>query len=67
LRLGVSLPSTGSKPHPEWLAMAAREAEAQGFHSVWVPDHVLRVFGPILDPLTVLSCVAGVNQRVGLR
>jgi alkanesulfonate monooxygenase SsuD/methylene tetrahydromethanopterin reductase-like flavin-dependent oxidoreductase (luciferase family) len=27
---------------------------------------VLRVFGPILDPLTVLSFVAGVTERVGL-
>jgi probable F420-dependent oxidoreductase len=66
LRLGVTLPSIGSKPDPERLVMAAREAEVQGFHSVWVPDHVLRVFGPILDPLTVLSFVAGVTQRVRL-
>ena len=56
----------GSKPDPERLAMVAREAETQGFHSVWVPDHVLKVFGPILDPLTVLSFVAGVTERVGL-
>jgi hypothetical protein len=34
LRLGVSLPSMGSKPDPERLAMVAREAETQGFHSV---------------------------------
>jgi probable F420-dependent oxidoreductase len=66
LRLGVSLPSMGSTPDPERLAMVVREAETQGFHSVWVPDHVLRVFGPILDPLTVLSFVAGATQRVGL-
>jgi probable F420-dependent oxidoreductase len=66
LRLGVSLPSMGSNPDPERLAMVAREAETQGFHSVWVPDHVLRVFGPILDPLTVVSFVAGVTERVGL-
>ena len=56
----------GSKPDPERLAMVAREAETQGFHSVWVPDHVLKVFGPILDPLTVLTFVAGVTERVGL-
>jgi len=66
LRLGVSLPSMGSNPDPERLAMVAREAETLGFHSVWVPDHVLRVFGPILDPLSVLSFVAGVSERVGL-
>jgi probable F420-dependent oxidoreductase len=66
LRLGVSLPSMGSKPDPERLVMVAREAETQGFHSVWVPDHVLRVFGAILDPLTVLTFVAGATERVGL-
>lgn len=56
----------GSNPNPRRLALVAQEAEAQGFHSVWVPDHVLRVFGPILDPLTVLSFVAGATQRIGL-
>lgn len=66
MRLGVSLPSVGSNPDPERLAMVAREAEVQGFHSVWVPDHVLRVFGPILDPLTVLSFAAGATQRIVL-
>jgi probable F420-dependent oxidoreductase len=66
LKLGVSLPSMGSKPDPERLAMVAREAEIQGFHSVWVPDHMLRVFGAILDPLTVLAFVAGVTERVVL-
>jgi alkanesulfonate monooxygenase SsuD/methylene tetrahydromethanopterin reductase-like flavin-dependent oxidoreductase (luciferase family) len=55
-----------SKPDPERLAMVAREAETQGFHSVWVPDHVLRLFGPILDPLTVLTFVAGVTERIAL-
>ncbi|MBV9455764.1 MAG: LLM class flavin-dependent oxidoreductase [Rubrobacter sp.] len=66
MRLGVSLPSMGSNSDPERLTMVAREAEAQGFHSVWVLDHVLRVFGPILDPLTVLSFAAGATQRIGL-
>ena len=56
----------GSKPDPKRLAMVAREAETQGFHSVWVPDHVLRVLGPILDPLTVLTFVAGVTGRIAL-
>jgi len=55
-----------SNPHPERFIMVAQEAETQGFDSVWVPDHVLRVFGPILDPFTVLSFVAGATQHVGL-
>jgi alkanesulfonate monooxygenase SsuD/methylene tetrahydromethanopterin reductase-like flavin-dependent oxidoreductase (luciferase family) len=41
-----------SKPDPERLAMVAREAETRGFHSIWVPDHVLRVFGPMLRSTT---------------
>jgi len=56
----------GSKPDPKRLAMVARESETQGFDSVWVPDHVLRVLGPILDPLTVLTFVAGVTGRIAL-
>jgi probable F420-dependent oxidoreductase len=66
LRLGVSLPSMGSHPDPQRLASVAQEAERLAFDSVWVPDHVLRVFGPILDPLTVLSFVAGATRRIVL-
>jgi alkanesulfonate monooxygenase SsuD/methylene tetrahydromethanopterin reductase-like flavin-dependent oxidoreductase (luciferase family) len=66
LRFGASLPSMSSNRHPERLIMVGQEAETQGFDSVWVPDHVLRVFGLILDPVTVLSFVAGATQHVGL-
>jgi probable F420-dependent oxidoreductase len=65
-RLGVSLPSMGSNPDPQRLASVAQEAERLDFDSVWVPDHVLRVFAPILDPLTTLSFVAGATQSIGL-
>jgi alkanesulfonate monooxygenase SsuD/methylene tetrahydromethanopterin reductase-like flavin-dependent oxidoreductase (luciferase family) len=53
----------GSNPDPQRLASVAQEAERLDFDSVWVPDHVLRVFAPILDPLTTLSFVAGATQR----
>ena len=66
LRLGVSLPYMGSNPDPQRLASVAQEAERLDFDSVWVPDHVLRVFAPILDPLTPLSFVAGATQSIGL-
>jgi alkanesulfonate monooxygenase SsuD/methylene tetrahydromethanopterin reductase-like flavin-dependent oxidoreductase (luciferase family) len=56
----------GSNPDPQRLASVAQEAERLDFDSVWVPDHVLRVFAPILDPLTTLSFVAGATQSVGL-
>ena len=42
----------GSKPDPKRLAIVAREAGTQGIHSVWVPDHVLRVFGRMLRSTT---------------
>ena len=66
MRLGISLPSTSSNPEPQQLASVAREAERLAFDSLWVPDHVLRVFSPILDPLSVLSFATGVTHRIGL-
>jgi alkanesulfonate monooxygenase SsuD/methylene tetrahydromethanopterin reductase-like flavin-dependent oxidoreductase (luciferase family) len=56
----------GSNSDPQRLASVTQEAERLAFDSVWVPDHVLRVFGPILDPLTALSFVAGATQSIGL-
>lgn len=50
----------------EGLAELARAAEALGFGSIWVPDHALRVFGPVLDPLVALAFLAGVTERVRL-
>jgi probable F420-dependent oxidoreductase len=50
----------------EELAGLAREAEALGFGSIWLPDHVLRVFGPVLDPLVALAFLAGVTERARL-
>ena len=41
-------------------------AERAGLDSVWVPDHVLRVFGPVLDPLTALAFLAGSTSRIKL-
>jgi probable F420-dependent oxidoreductase len=56
----------GSHRDSQRLASVAQEAERLAFDSVWVPDHVLMVFGPILDPLTALSFVAGATQSIGL-
>lgn len=63
LRLGLFLPSARE---PEEIATVAREAERLGFDSIWVPDHVLRVFGPLLDPLALLGFLAGVTSRITL-
>ena len=40
----------GSYPDLQQLASVAREAERMAFDSVWVPDPVLNVLGPILYP-----------------
>ncbi len=63
MRLGLFLSSVRG---PEEAATVAREAEGLGFHSIWVPDHVLRVFGPLLDPLTLLGFLAGVTNHITL-
>lgn len=64
MRLGIFL-SSGEKD-PEGLAQLAREAEALGFESLWVPDHVLKVMGPILDPIALLAFLAGITSRIKL-
>ena len=50
----------------EEVSATAREAERLGFDSLWVPDHVLKVFGPLPDPLTLLSFLAGSTGRIKL-
>ena len=47
MRLGVWLPD---RQEPSEIAALARSAEALGFDSLWLGDHLLRVFGPVLDP-----------------
>jgi probable F420-dependent oxidoreductase len=51
---------------PEAYAGVVGAAEVAGLDSVWVPDHVLKVFGPVLDPLTVLAFLAGSTSRIKL-
>ncbi|MCW3065910.1 MAG: Pyrimidine monooxygenase RutA [Solirubrobacterales bacterium] len=71
LRVGVQLPEVERLvPWPEYLAMA-RAAEAVGFHSIWVGDHLLYrgdgrpERGP-WEAWTVLSALAAATERVTL-
>lgn len=64
MRLGLFLSALGGGP--EAYAGVVRAAEEAGLDSVWVPDHVLRVFGPVLDPLTALAFLAGSTSRIKL-
>jgi probable F420-dependent oxidoreductase len=66
MRLGIFLSSMGPGRNPDALSALAREAERLGFDSVWVPDHVLKVLGTILDPLTLLAFLAGSTNRIKL-
>ena len=65
-RFGVLLPTfdtAGRGVFP--LVEAATRAEALGFDSAWVGDHlVARV--PVLDPLCALSAAAAVTRRIEL-
>jgi probable F420-dependent oxidoreductase len=64
VRLGLCVSSLGESP--EAYAGMVRAAEGSGLDSVWVPDHVLKVFGPVLDPLTALAFLAGSTSRIEL-
>src|SRR3954449_6619659 len=71
LRIGVQLPEVERRvPWPEYLAMA-RAAEAVGFDSIWVGDHLLYrddgrdERGP-WDAWSLLSALATVTDRVRL-
>lgn len=64
MRIGVFF--ADADRNPEEVIPTAQEAERRGFDSLWVPDHVLKVFGPLPDPLTLLSFLAGGTGRIGL-
>ena len=56
-------------PDPRALIDYAVRAEALGFNSVWVWDHILLGVDPpfpILDPLTLLAAVAACTTRIKL-
>lgn len=68
LRIGVQLPEVEREVRWSEMADIARTAEAVGFDSVWVGDHLLyrdgtRVRGP-LDAWSILAGLAAVTERV---
>jgi probable F420-dependent oxidoreductase len=58
VRFGVEIPH-----HAELLGPLATDAEALGFDSVWIGDHVA-FHNPTLDSLTALAYVAALTRRV---
>ena len=73
MRFGIWLPNCRHLATPEIIRSAAVRAEALGYDSVWVSDHVVvpranvANFGTtIFDPLITLGVVAGATRRVRL-
>ena len=72
LHLGVILPNYGAALAAEELANVAVAAEAAGFHSAWVTDHLMvpdeyaGVYGTIAEALVSLGFLAARTQRLEL-
>lgn len=72
MKFGVFLPTflTDEGPRREAIRSFARVAERIGYDSIWVTDHLIRAnrFYRVawLEPMTVLSYVAAVTERVRL-
>ena len=77
MKLGLFALNIGALARPDQTVRAARAAEAAGFDSLWVGEHVvlpdprvppspMEPDQPILDPLVALSYLAAHTSRVGL-
>ena len=79
MKVGLRVPMFGWRATPERIAAHARAAEAHGFDSLWVSDHVVmpRRFASahrtpfkaeeaFLEPLTTLAWLAARTERVEL-
>jgi len=72
MRLGLVINNNGAAA-AEAVPRMAREAEALGYDSLWVTDHVIGVksFKPVygatwMEPLTSLAWIAGVTSKIRL-
>ena len=73
MQFGLCVPHYGRCVSLDELRATVKRAEALGFHSVWVSDHVvtpsrlLASVGPTFyDPLVALTCAAAFSERVRL-
>jgi alkanesulfonate monooxygenase SsuD/methylene tetrahydromethanopterin reductase-like flavin-dependent oxidoreductase (luciferase family) len=74
VKYGLLLPHFGEEAHRDKLLLGARRAEALGFDSLWVRDHLLyephgemeRPDRTFYEALTTLTAVGAVTTRIGL-
>ncbi len=73
MQLGIHLPHIGRKASPASIRRAAIEAEALGFHDVWVSEHIIVPkdggYPPspnFWDPVLTLTWAAAVTSKVRL-
>lgn len=77
MQFGLWLPNFDTIGTRDTILAAARLAEDEGWHSVWVTDHVLmpapetpsspaRPYGHLFEVITTLAYVAGMTQRIKL-
>ena len=72
LPLGVVLPNEAVDAEPREIARLARRAEALGYSSVWLPDHLLPpapfgdVYGGVYEPLALLAHISALTERITL-
>jgi len=72
MKIGIALPIFGKYAGREEIMEAALAAEALGYDSIWVSDHVVvpdshNVFGDVFfDPLISLGFIASATSRIEL-
>jgi probable F420-dependent oxidoreductase len=73
MKLGLTMPNMGPLADQQTLVVIADSAEALGYESIWVSDHVLvpntlpiDVFGRVLESMTTLAYLAAHTERIGL-
>lgn len=73
MKLGVTLRNMGPQSTPDILLNGARQAEAGGFESLWITDHIAippddaeGSGGRYTDPLTTLAWLAAATRTIRL-